>query len=148
MHYSCSHPEYRKSSIVFSKASCVSEKYSRENYFWGRSLQMRSRFLKRKYPEKLIDNEIKKVSFSPVNLQRKKGENRLFLVTYHSTLISWKLFETMWISIKGMKKLWKISHQDLWSHFKVDQSWALAWLGLNYIHWKEKYLTLLYLAAQ
>ena len=45
---------------------------------------MRSWFLKRKYPEKLIDNEIKKVRFFPVNLQNKRREKGVpFVVTYY-----------------------------------------------------------------
>ena len=45
---------------------------------------MRSWFLKRKYPKKLIDNEMKNVRFFPVNQQNKKREKGvLFVVTYH-----------------------------------------------------------------
>ena len=50
---------------------------------------MRSWFLKRKYPEKLIDNEMKKVRFFPANLQNKKREKGVpFVVTYHPILNS------------------------------------------------------------
>ena len=45
---------------------------------------MRSWFLKRKYPEKLTDNEMKKVRFFPANLQNKEREKGVqFVVTYH-----------------------------------------------------------------
>ena len=41
-------------------------------------------FMKRKYPEKLIDNEMKKVRFFHANLQSKKREKGVpFAVTYH-----------------------------------------------------------------
>ena len=50
---------------------------------------MKSSFLKRKYLEKLIDNEMKKVRFFPVNLQNKKREKGVpFVVTYHPILKS------------------------------------------------------------
>ena len=50
---------------------------------------MRSRFLKRKYPEKLIDNEMKKVRFLPAHLQNKRREKGVpFVVTYHPILNS------------------------------------------------------------
>ena len=50
---------------------------------------MTSWFLKRKYPEELIDNEMKKVGFFPANLQNKKREKRVpFVVTYHAILNS------------------------------------------------------------
>ena len=50
---------------------------------------MRSWFLKRKYPEKFIDNEMNKVRLFPANLQNKKREKRVpFVVTYHPILNS------------------------------------------------------------
>ena len=46
-------------------------------------------FLKRKYPERFIDNKMKKVRFFPANLQNKKREKGvLFVVTYHPILNS------------------------------------------------------------
>ena len=50
---------------------------------------MRSWFLKRKYPEKLTDNEIKKVRIFPANLQNKKREKGVpFVVTYNPIINS------------------------------------------------------------
>ena len=50
---------------------------------------MRSWFLKRKYPKKLIDNGMKKVICFPGNLQYKKREKGVpFVVTYHPILNS------------------------------------------------------------
>ena len=50
---------------------------------------MRSMFLKRKYPEKLIDNEMKEVKFFPTNRQNKKREKGVsFVVTYYPILNS------------------------------------------------------------
>ena len=37
-----------------------------------------------------------------------------------------------------MKKLGKLSHQDLWPHFKVQESRAVIWFELSYIHCKGK----------
>ena len=74
LHYSSSHPEHTKRSIVFSQTLRVSRICSREKDFRDHCLQMRSWFLKRKYPEKLIDNEMKKVRFFPANLHNKKRE--------------------------------------------------------------------------
>ena len=46
---------------------------------------MRLWFLKRKYREKLIDDEMKKVIFFPANLQNEKREKGVrFVVTYHT----------------------------------------------------------------
>ena len=89
LHYSSSHPEHTKRSIVFSQTLRVSRICSREKDFQDHCLQMRSWFLKRKYPEKLIDNEMKKVRFFPANLQNKKREKGVpFVVTYHPILNS------------------------------------------------------------
>ena len=72
LHYSFLHPEHTKRSIVFSQTLRVSRICSREKNFRDHRLQMRSWFLKRKYPKKLIDN-----------LQNKKREKGVpFVVTY------------------------------------------------------------------
>ena len=84
LHYSSSHPRQTKRSIVSSQTLCISRICSREKDFQDHCLQMRSWFLKRKYPEKLIDNEMKKVRFFSANLQNKKGEKGVpFVVTNH-----------------------------------------------------------------
>ena len=84
LHYSSSHLEHTKRSVVFSQTLRVSRICSPEKDFQDHCLQMRSWFLKRKYPEKLIDNEIKKVRFFPVNLQNKRREKGVpFVVTYY-----------------------------------------------------------------
>ena len=89
LHYSSSHPEDTKRSIVFSQTLRVSRICSHKKDFRDHCLQMRLWFLKRKYPEKLIDNEMKKVRFFPANLQNKKCEKGVpFLVTYHPVLDS------------------------------------------------------------
>ena len=47
---------------------------SRKINFQGHFLQLRSWFLKKKYPEKLIDEGMEKSEFFPANLQAKKCE--------------------------------------------------------------------------
>ena len=89
LHYSSSHLEHTKRSIVFSQTLRVSRICSPEKDFQDHCLQMRSWFLKRKYPEKLIDNEMKKVRFFYTNLQNKKREKGVpFASTYHLVLDS------------------------------------------------------------
>ena len=58
LHYSSSHLEHTKRPIVFRQTLRVSRICSHEKYFQDHCLQTRLRFLERKYPEKLIDNEI------------------------------------------------------------------------------------------
>ena len=76
LHYSPLHPEHTKKSIVFSQTVRVDRICSREKDFRNHCLQMRSWFMKRKYPEKLINNEMKKVRFFLANLQNKKREKQ------------------------------------------------------------------------
>ena len=104
LHYSSSHPQHTKRSIVLSQTLGVNRVCSRKKDFRDHCLQMRSWFLKRKYPEKLMDNEMKKVRFFPANLQNKKREKGVpFVVTYHPILNSYfitaRLFETIYISL-------------------------------------------------
>ena len=54
LHYSFSDPEHTKKSIAFSQTLHVSSFCSREKDFRDHCLQMRSWFLKRRYPEKPI----------------------------------------------------------------------------------------------
>ena len=73
-----------KRSIVFSQTLRVTMICSRGNDYQDHFLQIRSWFLKRKYSEKLNDNEMKKFSFFSANLHRKKRGKRVpFLTTYH-----------------------------------------------------------------
>ena len=89
LHYLSSHPEHTRRSIVFSQTSLVSRICSHEKDFRDHCLQMRSWFVRRKYPEKLIDNEMKKVRFFPANVQNKKREKGVpFVVTSHPILNS------------------------------------------------------------
>ena len=60
---------------------------SRKNDFGDHCLQIKARFLKRNYPEKLIINEIKTVNFTPANSQTKKRQKEVLLVvSYHFIL--------------------------------------------------------------
>ena len=82
LHYSSSHSEHTKISIVFSQTLHVSRICSHEKDFRVYCFQMRSWFLKRKYPKK-------KVRFFPANLQNKKRKKGVpFVVTYHPILNS------------------------------------------------------------
>ena len=53
LHYSSGHPEHTKRSIVYSQLLCVSRICSRENDFSRHKSNMKTRFQKRGYPEKL-----------------------------------------------------------------------------------------------
>ena len=67
--------------------------------------------MKRKYPEKLIDNGIKEVRFFPANIQNKKREKRVsFVIIYRPIINSLRntIQDNMYL-LNVNKKLGKIS---------------------------------------
>ena len=63
LHYASSHPKHAKRSVVFSQTVRISRLCSEENDFKSYRSQMKSWFLKREYPEKLIEDEMRKIKF-------------------------------------------------------------------------------------
>ena len=87
LQYSSGHPEHTKQSVVYSQLLCVSRNCSCENDFNQHESNMKIWFEKRGYPENIIENEMKKVTFPSCNkVQRKKIKGILFVVTYHPLL--------------------------------------------------------------
>ena len=88
LHYASSHPEHTERSTVFSETLRISRLCSKENNFKNYRSQMKSWFLKREYPEKLIENETRKVKFCKEEIKKKtKGVKDIpFAVTYHPQL--------------------------------------------------------------
>ena len=82
LHYASSHPEHTKRSVVFSQTLRISRLCSEENYFKHYRSQMKPWFLKREYPEKLIENKMRKVKFC----KDKVVKSIPFIVMYHPQL--------------------------------------------------------------
>ena len=86
LHFQSSHPKHTKKSIVYSQTLSVSRTCSQEDYK-NYCNQMKSWFLKRSYPEHLIDTEMKKVKFkSREKTEKSKLKGVPFVVTYHPSL--------------------------------------------------------------
>ena len=82
LHYASSHPEHTKRSVVFSQTLRISRLCFDENDFKNYRSQMKSWFLKRGYPEKLIENEMGKVKFGKEEIKKAKGvKGTPFVVT-------------------------------------------------------------------
>ena len=79
VHDLSSHPEHTKRSIAYSRTSRVNRLCSLEKDFNYHKLNMKEWFIKRSYPESVIDKEIKKIRFlnKVTNLKRLKREYHL-----------------------------------------------------------------------
>ena len=85
LHYASSHPEHTKRSVGFSQKLRISRLYSEENDFKNYRSQMKSWFLKREYPEKLIENEIRKIKFGKERIKKAKGVKGIHHLLLHTT---------------------------------------------------------------
>ena len=90
LHFSPAHPNYTKRSVVFSQSLRITRLRSKESDFERNKDNIRSWFVKREYPEKLIDSEITKVKFNIREINRKnESKNGVpFIITYHPLLNS------------------------------------------------------------
>ena len=86
-HYLSSHPEHTKRSTVYSQTLRVNRLCSLEKDFNYHKLNMKEWFIKRGYPESIIDEKMKKVPFSEQGQKSKKVEKEVpFVLTYHPLL--------------------------------------------------------------
>ena len=83
LHYSSSHPGHTKQSIVYSQTLRVARVCSHEADFRKHTREMKSWFLKRGYPNNVIEKEMRKVKFSKISFTRKE------MCTIGSNLSSW-----------------------------------------------------------
>ena len=90
LHYTSLHPEHTKKSVVYSQALRPCRICSEENSFEKHICEMKSWFSKRGYPQKLIETETSKVTFSGLRVfHRRKVEKSVpLVVTYHRLLKS------------------------------------------------------------
>ena len=86
LHYASPHSEHTKRSVVFSRTFRI-RLCSEVNDFKNYRSQVKSWFLEREYPEKLIENERRKIKFCKEGIKKAKGvQGTRFVVTYHLQL--------------------------------------------------------------
>ena len=88
LHFPSAHLNHTKQVIVFIQTFCISRLCSNESEFeWNNE---KTRFVKREYPGKLIDSEIRKLKFTIKETNRKsKSKNGVpYVVIYHPLLNS------------------------------------------------------------
>ena len=86
LHYTSSHPDHTKRSIIYSQALRISRICSNKSDFLKHLESMKSWFEVRGYPNKLIEQEIEKVKFfrnGNVLRQRDPRKGVPFVLTYH-----------------------------------------------------------------
>ena len=85
LHYTSSHPEHTKKSIVYSQALRLSRICSEKEDFKKHIVEIKSWFSQRGYPQKLIETQTSKVKFScrTVFHRTKVEEGVPLVVTYH-----------------------------------------------------------------
>ena len=85
--YPSAHPNHIKCLIVYSQSLRARSSFSLESDFLKHCTKMKSWFLKRGYPENMIDEEMKKVKSSEKSSNNSKGSKGVpFVVTYHPSL--------------------------------------------------------------
>ena len=93
LHYTSSHPDHTKCSVVFSQALRVNWICSEKFDFLKHLEKIKSWFSARGYPRYIIESEMKKVKFSSKNRNTKKGKSLKtvpFFMTHHPKLKSMK----------------------------------------------------------
>ena len=92
LHYTSTHPDHTKRSIVFSQALRVSRICSNKTDFERHLDDMNSWFQARGYPKHLVQKEMSKVRFNKENSNTKQSKSKrvTFVVTYHPLLKSFQ----------------------------------------------------------
>ena len=85
--YSSSHPNHIKLFIVYTQSLRARRLCLLESDFLKHYTEMKLWFLKRGYPENMINEEMKKVGFSEKGSKKSRGSKGVpFVVTYHPSL--------------------------------------------------------------
>ena len=87
LHFTSSHPNHTKKSIVYSQGLRVKRICSEKKNFLKHMNEMKLWFLKRGYPENIVDQELGKVESSESSRRTNKKDKGVCLVaTYHPLL--------------------------------------------------------------
>ena len=86
LHYGSSHPDNIKGSIIYSQVLWASRLCSFKEDFADHSEKMKIWFSKRGYPDKIIENEMKKKNFGESRSKTNSATGVPFVVTYHPRL--------------------------------------------------------------
>ena len=125
-HYTSSHPENTRRSIVLGQALKVRRVCSYESDFNRHFGNMKSWLLERGYPSDLAESEMKKVNFTPnVNNRERgkftKGSHVSWLITLN--LSHWTSFSLKMCTFYIWRKKWtRFLHQNPWFYSAVPEA--------------------------
>ena len=132
LHYNSSHPEHTKRSITYCQTLRVcSQEIDLKEY----SSKLQSWFLKRGYPKKLLDTEIKKVLSDNNRKVNNKTEKRIpFIVIFHPRLkILQKIIDKNLYLLYMNEEVKKTLQLNLLFYKEVSAKSAVIYYGLYYI---------------
>ena len=87
LHFTSSHPNHTKRSIVYSQGLLVKRICSEKKDFLKHMREMKLWFLKRGYPENIVDQELGKVESSESSRRTNKKDKGVCLVTMYHPLL-------------------------------------------------------------
>ena len=142
LHYTSSHLDHTKLSIIYSQAPTIGRVCSNKSDFLKHLESMKSWFEVRGYPNKLIEQEIEKVKFfknSNVVRQQDPKKGVRFVLTHHplSKLMDKIIKKKTLICCIWITRLKRCLLLNQWFHSAVQEEWAVIWLERNYIQKKE-----------
>ena len=123
LHFTSSHPNHTKRSIVYSQGLRVKRICSEKEDFLKHMREIKLWFLKRDYPENIADHELGKVVFSESSQWNNKRDKGVCLIaTYYPLLQNtgktfYRHFDLLYILIK---KLEGFLHLVRWLCFVVQ----------------------------
>ena len=139
LHYTSSHPEHTKKSVVYTQALRLSRTCLQEKDFKKHIAEIKSWFSHRGYPQKHIETETSKVKFSGRRVfHRTKVEKGVpLVVTYHPLLktIEKIIHDNLYLLYMN-EELKRFLHQVLWSPSEALGRSVVTWLELSCIQLK------------
>ena len=131
LHCLSAHPNHTKWSVVFSQTLFISILCSYEGNYIKHQANMKSWFLKRNYPEKLISAEMDIIKFS--NIERKTNWTTQkvmpLVVKYYLLLKSYSsIVNNIYLLYMDQEVRGHLLHNP-WFFIRVCTSWAVIYLG-------------------
>ena len=137
LHFTSLHPDHTKRFIIFTQTLRLSKICTFENDLIRHGNEMKLWFLRRGCPKKLIETEVKKVSFSTSsNETRNKVKGFPMTIRYHPLLktISSIICKNLYL-LHMNDEIKKTFTLYLWFQFLFQGNLVAIWSGLKFTQW-------------